>query len=73
MWLIDAFSSFFGLIKSIVIFIFDAITSIMKLVVMLPEYIGYLSNMVSILPSWIIAFLGGVVVITVIWTIRKAV
>lgn len=61
------------LIVSIVQFVIDGIKSVIMLIVMIPQYVSYLATMISILPAWIIVFLGGIVAITVIWTIRKAI
>lgn len=71
MW--DLIKSIGQLIVSIVQFFIDGIKSIIMLIVMIPQYISYLAQMVSILPAWIIVFLGGIITITVIWTIRKAI
>lgn len=72
-WLIDFFKSIGSIIISLVQLLIDAIKSIIMLITMIPEYITYLGNMIQILPAWIIVFLTGIVTITVIWTIRKAV
>lgn len=72
-WLIDFFKSVGSLIVSFFTFIIDGFVSIIKLIVMIPEYVGYVSQMFQVLPTWIIAFLVGILTITVIWTIRKAI
>lgn len=72
-WLINFFKSLGTLIIALIKFVFDGIKSVIMLIVMIPDYISYLGNMISILPSWIIIFLTGIIAITVIWTIRKAV
>ena len=72
-WIVNFLKSIGSLVIALVKFIFDGIQSIVMLIVMIPEYISYLGNMVSILPSWIIVFLTGIVAITVIWTIRRAI
>lgn len=71
MW--DLIKSIGQLIVSIVQFFIDGIKSIIMLIVMIPQYISYVAQMISILPAWIIVFLGGIITITVIWTIRKAI
>lgn len=72
-WIKDFLTGIWNVASAIINFVIDGITSIIKLIVMLPEYMGYLANMIQILPVWIIAFLVGIVAITVIWTIRKAI
>lgn len=72
-WIKDFLSGIWDVGSAIITFIIDGIASIMKLIIMLPEYLGYLANMIQILPFWIVAFLVGIVAITVIWTIRKAI
>lgn len=72
-WLINFFKSIGTLIVSVFTFIIDGIISVIKLIVMIPEYVGYLTQMINILPTWIIVFLIGIVTISVIWTIRKAI
>lgn len=72
-WLIDFFKSIGSLIISVFNFIIDGFVSVIKLILMIPEYVGYLTQMIQVLPVWIIAFLVGIITITVIWTIRKAI
>ena len=72
-WLINFFKSIGTLVYSIFNFIISGFISVIKLIVMIPEYVGYISQMIQVLPTWIIAFLIGIVTITVIWTIRKAI
>ena len=72
-WLIDFFKSIGTLIISVFNFIIDGFVSVIKLIVMIPEYVSYLTQMIQVLPYWIIAFLVGIITITVIWTIRKAI
>ena len=72
-WLIDFFKSIGDLIVSFFNFLIDGITSIIKLIVMIPEYVSYISQMFQVMPYWIIAFMVGILTISVIWTIRKAI
>lgn len=72
-WIKDFFTGIWQVVNSILTFLINGIMSIFKLILMLPEYMTYLANMISILPVWIIAFLVGIVAITVIWTVRKAI
>lgn len=72
-WLIDFFKSIGDLIVSFFSFLIDGITSIIKLIVMIPEYVSYVSQMFQVMPTWIIAFMVGILTISVIWTIRKAI
>lgn len=72
-WIKDFFTGIWQVVSSLLTFLFNGIMSIFKLILMLPEYMTYLANMISILPVWIIAFLVGIVAITVIWTVRKAI
>lgn len=69
----DLIKSIAQLIVSIIQFLIDGIKSIIMLIVMIPQYVSYLATMISILPAWIIVFLGGIVTISVIWTIRRAI
>lgn len=72
-WIIDFFKSIGSLIYSVFNFVISGIVSIIKLIIMIPEYVGYLTQMIQVLPSWIIVFLVGIITISVIWTIRKAI
>lgn len=72
-WLIDFFKSLGQLITSGIQFLIDGVKSIIMLITMIPEYVGYVANMISILPAWLIVFLGGLTAITIIWTIRRAI
>ena len=72
-WLVNFFKSIGTLVYSIINFVISGFISVIKLIVMIPEYVGYLTQMINVLPFWIIAFLVGIVTITVIWTIRKAI
>ena len=72
-WITNFFTSLWHIVSALIGFIIDAFTSILMLIRMIPEYLGYLGNMIAILPAWIIVFLTGIIAITVIWTIRRAI
>lgn len=72
-WISNFWNNLWSIGGAIVRFFIDGITSILMLIRMIPEYLAYLGQMITILPSWIIVFLTGIIAITVIWTIRRAI
>lgn len=72
-YILDILKAIGNFIISIIQLIIDTITGVIQLLLMLPEYITYLSNLIGILPNWLSVFCLGIVAIMVIWAIRKAI
>lgn len=71
-WLINFFKSIGSLIVSLVTLVIDIAKGGIQLVKMLPDFLGYVADLYSILPSWITVFCLGVVSVWAIWALRKA-
>ena len=71
-WLINFFKSIASLIVSLVTLIIDAIKGGVQIVIMIPQYITYAADTISMLPSWISIFCIGIIAIAAVWAIRKA-
>ena len=71
-WLINFLQSITYLVVSVFQMIIEGILGIIQIIIMIPQYINYVSNLLVILPTWLSAFCLGIIAISVIWAIRKA-
>lgn len=71
--IVDLITSLGKFIYEIGRLIVQTITGIFQLIAMLPNYVSYVADVISILPSWLTVFSVGILTISVIWAIRKAV
>lgn len=72
-FIIDFFSSIIGTIQAIISLLISTIVSMLKILTMIPTYIDIVLNMAAFLPPWLYAYAGLIIVIMVIWGIRRAV
>lgn len=72
-FIIDLLKSFGNFIQSICQLIIDAVVGVFQLISMIPDYVEYASSVISMMPSWFAVFCIGILTISVIWAIRKAI
>lgn len=65
--------SFANLIVSLGQLILDAITGVINIITMIPTYVNYVADVIDILPAWLSVFALGILTITVVWAIRRAI
>lgn len=68
----ELLKSFGNLIVSLVQLIIDAITGVLSLLGMIPQYVNYAASVISMMPAWFSVFCIGILTISVLWAIRRA-